>query len=75
MKIISIDGYWNDTKETFSEHKCRVGATEEQIKESILNGTDHDYFYDFEDMEEVNWFKLPENAWSEFVITRFEELN
>jgi hypothetical protein len=63
-KTIYIDGYWIDTKETFSNYKCIIGDWNG-------NEEDDDIFYYFENDEDVNCYKeTKDRTDTEFVITK-----
>jgi len=64
QEVIYIDGYWLDTKETFSDYKCVIGewnGIEDEIDESI--------FYYFEEGELESFQEAKGRTHTEFVIT------
>lgn len=63
-EIIYIDGYWADTKEKFSSHKCVIGEWDG-------DENDHDIFYHFDSEEDIKFMMKEENCGSEFVVTKY----
>ena len=65
QEVVYIDGYWLDTKETFSNYKCVIGEWNELEDEE-----DESIFYYFEDRNELKSFqKVKGRTDTEFVIT------
>ena len=74
-KIVYINGYWLDTKETFKDYKCYIGAEYEGEQDDAF---DKGIFYWFEDQADFDHFlqTAPDfsiRSDSEFVITSFTE--
>ena len=69
VEVVYIDGYWLDTKETFTGYKCVMGKW-------IQNEDDCDIFYYFESEEDLKSFQeIKGRTDIEFVITKLDRDN
>ena len=62
--VVYIDGYWKDDKSEFSGYACKIGLDSQD---------DDDYFYYFEDIEEIKNF-MKEEGFEAFVVTNVSYL-
>jgi len=70
-RVVNVKGYWLDSKETFTDYKCLIGAEYEEV---IDDGLDLHIFFWFQNDEDFESYLEKNNKGkNEFVITEFED--